>query len=234
MSYCVNCGVELDASAKECPLCGTPVLNPREIRKENVETPFPKEKAQVEEIRSKDFGWLVTMVSLATAVTCGLLNRFAFPGRPWSLAVIGACITFWVFLIPVVIFRKWSPFLYILLDGIAVIGYLYLIARMVEQSEWFYELGIPIALWVTFLAEVFAVAVMKLPRSILARALYFFTVMGILCVGIELAIDSYAQVPRRLGWSAVVLTVCAIIDIAIITTLSQRKLRNELKRRLHF
>ena len=33
MSYCVNCGVELDASAKECPLCNTPVLNPRELEK---------------------------------------------------------------------------------------------------------------------------------------------------------------------------------------------------------
>ena len=26
MSYCVNCGVELDASAHACPLCGTPVV----------------------------------------------------------------------------------------------------------------------------------------------------------------------------------------------------------------
>ena len=31
MSYCVNCGVELDASSRECPLCNTPVINPREL-----------------------------------------------------------------------------------------------------------------------------------------------------------------------------------------------------------
>ena len=29
MSYCVNCGVELDASATKCPLCDTPVYNPK-------------------------------------------------------------------------------------------------------------------------------------------------------------------------------------------------------------
>ena len=29
MSYCVNCGVELDATASVCPLCQTPVCNPR-------------------------------------------------------------------------------------------------------------------------------------------------------------------------------------------------------------
>ena len=28
MSYCVNCGVELDPSAGICPLCHTPVVNP--------------------------------------------------------------------------------------------------------------------------------------------------------------------------------------------------------------
>ena len=30
MSYCVNCGVELDSTASFCPLCRTPVVNPRQ------------------------------------------------------------------------------------------------------------------------------------------------------------------------------------------------------------
>ena len=29
MSYCVNCGVELDNTVKQCPLCDTVVINPR-------------------------------------------------------------------------------------------------------------------------------------------------------------------------------------------------------------
>ena len=28
MSYCVNCGVELEKSEKACPLCGIEVKNP--------------------------------------------------------------------------------------------------------------------------------------------------------------------------------------------------------------
>ena len=28
MSYCVNCGVQLDPAAKKCPLCGTPAWRP--------------------------------------------------------------------------------------------------------------------------------------------------------------------------------------------------------------
>ena len=34
MSYCVNCGVELEASLRECPLCHTPVINLKEAGKE--------------------------------------------------------------------------------------------------------------------------------------------------------------------------------------------------------
>ena len=41
MSYCVNCGVELDASLEVCPLCNTPVLNPNEIERPQLKTPFP-------------------------------------------------------------------------------------------------------------------------------------------------------------------------------------------------
>ena len=31
MSYCVHCGVELAPSERDCPLCGTAVLNPRRL-----------------------------------------------------------------------------------------------------------------------------------------------------------------------------------------------------------
>ena len=34
MSYCVNCGVELQKSEPRCPLCGTEVLNPNELHEE--------------------------------------------------------------------------------------------------------------------------------------------------------------------------------------------------------
>ena len=97
MSYCVNCGVELDKSAGECPLCGTVVYNPREAGRggegqPGVQSPFPREKGEVETVNRKDFGILVSMVELATAATCGVLNAFVFQGTLWSLAVIGACL----------------------------------------------------------------------------------------------------------------------------------------------
>ncbi len=42
MSYCVNCGVELDRSEKACPLCGVEVLNPRQPYDDQAPRPYPK------------------------------------------------------------------------------------------------------------------------------------------------------------------------------------------------
>lgn len=235
MSYCVNCGVELDASAKECPLCNTPVLNPRELEKiAHSRQPFPTEKGTVETVKRKDLGILMSMVVLATAVTCGLLNALVFTGRLWSLGVIGVCVILWVILIPAFIYTKQPVYVSLLYDGIAVAAYLYMLTYLTGSREWYPGLGVPIVLLVTAVAEGFTLCVRRLPRSFLTVSLYLFSAMAILCVGLEILIDRYCGGLIELSWSAVVATVCTILDIAVITLLSRRRLRSEVRRRLHF
>ena len=50
MSYCVNCGVQLDKTAKRCPLCNTPVINPSEAIDTVSKTPYPQKRGQVEQV----------------------------------------------------------------------------------------------------------------------------------------------------------------------------------------
>lgn len=235
MSYCVNCGVELDASAKSCPLCGTPVLNPNELGKVmEAQPPFPTSKAHVEPVRRKDLGILLSMVVLATAVICGILNKLVFQDNMWSLAVLGSCVILWVFFIPFVIHTRQSVYLSLLYDGAAVVFLLYMITFLVGRDGWFFGLGVPLTVLVTGVAELFTLCVRKLPKSFLTVALYFFTATGLLCLGIEVLVDRYVKSAIALSWSAVVLTVCGVLDIAFITVLSRSRLRNSVQRRLHF
>lgn len=235
MSYCVNCGVELDASATECPLCNTPVLNPRELEKMAMaQRPFPTEKGQVEPVKRKDLGILISMVVLATAATCGILNAFVFQANLWSLAVIGACIVLWVIMIPAVIYTKQPVYVSLLYDGGAAALYLFMLSYLTGSRSWLWGLGIPITALVTVLSEIFVFCVRRLPKSFLTISLYLFTALGLLCTGLEILIDRYVGGHIALSWSAVVLTVCGILDIAIITLLSRRRLRNAVRRRLHF
>ena len=241
MSYCVNCGVELEPSLKKCPLCNTPVINPRQIEEERLHpdkkapTPsFPQKKGQVEVVKRKDVAILLTTVVLATSIVCGLLNFFAFPSIPWSLAIIGACVLLWVLLIPAAIYSRLPGYVSIFLDGLAVVLYLYLLTYLTGSSAWFAGLGVPITVLVAVLTEVVYLCVKLFPKSFLTSALYGFTGLAILCIGLEIFIDNFLYQAVSLGWSAIVLTVCVIMDITIITLLSRKRLRSAVRRRLHF
>lgn len=234
MSYCVNCGVELDKSLQTCPLCNTPVINPKELEQKMVKSSFPKEKGQVETVKRKDLGVLLSVVLIAAGATCGILNLFVFSGSAWSLLIIGACLIVWVLFIPIVIYTRLSAYSALLFDGIAIGVYLYLITFVTGSNIWFFKLALPIVLLVFCIAELLVLCIKKLPVTFLTTALYLFTAAGILCVGLEVLIDWYLRSEIQLVWSAVVLTVCIIIDIALITMLSRARLRDAVRRRLHF
>lgn len=234
MSYCVNCGVELDKSLQTCPLCNTPVINPKELEQKMVKSSFPKEKGQVETVKRKDLGVLLSVVLIAAGATCGILNLFVFSGSAWSLLIIGACLIVWVLFIPIVIYTRLSAYSALLFDGIAIGVYLYLITFVTGSNIWFFKLALPIVLLVFCIAELLVLCIKKLPVTFLTTALYLFTAAGILCVGLEVLIDWYLRSEIQLVWSAVVLTVCIIIDIALITLLSRARLRDAVRRRLHF
>ena len=234
MSYCVNCGVELQASADRCPLCDTLVINPSDLEKlKEGQTPFPKEKGQVEEVKRKDVAILLTSVLAATAVICGVLNALSFRGSLWSLAVGGVCVVLWVVLIPAVIYKKQSVYVSVFLDGVVVALFLYTLTYLVGHDRWFFELALPITVFVTVIGELLTVCLRKLPSSFLADCLKIFTSVGLLCMGIEILIDRFLEHSIILSWSAVVLTVCGILDIALITMLSRKRLRHAIHKRLH-
>lgn len=234
MSYCVNCGVELETSLKTCPLCHTPVINPKELKEAMSHSPYPMEKGKVDVVKRKDFGILTSIVLIATSLSCLLLNLFAFPGGPWSLFIIGACLVLFVLVFPAVIYTKLPIYISLLLDGVAIGIYLYLITFNTAGDKWFWSLALPITALSTILVEIFTLLLRSFSVSFLATSLYFFIETGFLCIGIELLIQHYLGRPLRPRWSAIVLTVCSVIAVLLITLLSIRRFRDAVRRRLHF
>lgn len=234
MSYCVNCGVELDATAKACALCNTPVYNPNQLPKEGLRPPYPGEDGHVETVKSKDIAILLTVVLFSTAITCGLLNGLVFAGTRWSLAVIGICVVLWVMMLPGWMNKTPSVYLSLFLDGVSVVGYLYLLGVMVKDTSWVFEIGWPIVILVSCVAEGITFAIKQLPRSFLTVSLYLIMGVAVLCTGLEMIIDYFLRQEIVLGWSAVVLTVCVIVGIAVGTMLSRKRIRNAVRRRFHF
>ena len=85
MSYCVNCGVELDPSAKTCPLCGTPAWHPE------LDAPpyFPANSAAVQPASRREAAILLTAMLVSVSLCCGLLNLFLPEGKKLN-PMIGA------------------------------------------------------------------------------------------------------------------------------------------------
>ena len=80
MSYCVNCGVELDATASVCPLCQTPVCNPRCPVNREAPLPFPGNRQEVAPVSRKELALVLT--TLMAAGKCKLWSDesiFLFP-----------------------------------------------------------------------------------------------------------------------------------------------------------
>jgi len=109
MSYCVNCGVELDDSARKCVLCGTAVYNPNKSEQEQRDAlhPFSDHVHLPEELsvygKKKLVLAIVTTVMAIPALVCVLLNLTFFKESPWSLGVVSGALFAWsAFVLPFV------------------------------------------------------------------------------------------------------------------------------------
>lgn len=237
MSYCVNCGVELEDSLAFCPLCQTPVINLNldKVRQQRFAvSPFAEEKGTVDAVHSSDWAILLSTVLASTAVACGLLNFLVFNGNPWSIPIIGFCILLWVYAIPFFIYTKLPMYAAFLFDGFITGIYLYMLTYITKTDEWFMGIGIPIVILVTLLVEILWGLHKKFSSSVLANAFYLFTGIGLVCIGIEVILDLYFENAIHLRWSTIPATACIIICIVLAVVLSRKGLRHTLQKRLHF
>lgn len=237
MSYCVNCGVKLEQSLKTCPLCHTPVINPNELKTSDLSNnmgPFAATKGEVEPMKKHDIGLWLTLVFGSTALSCGLLNFLVFNHYYWSIPVIGACIVMWLFFCPRMFLPQIPVSINLAVSGVSVIMYELAITLMTEQDRWFYELTLPITLVLLGLLALFGLLYKYVSSSLVASALYFFIDIAIFSVALECFIDRFIGLNAHIFWSAIVLSVCAVISVALIAILSMKRLRETVRKRLHF
>lgn len=231
MSYCVHCGVELDPTAASCPLCETPVHDPKSPRDAASPTPYPTRSSTVELPGKGELALLLTVILCAVAAVCGVLNFFLKPGRLWSLYVIGALLTVWFWLILPIFRPKLHRAVKVLLDGAAVALYLLLISLDLNGKTWYFGLALPIVMTET--AIVLALALCLPRHSILTNITLFVGGCALSCVFIELFVDRFLTGRWQPLWSLVVLAACAAIMAVLIIVRRVPGLRAWARRQFH-
>lgn len=232
MSYCVNCGVELDRTCSVCPLCNTRVLNPNQEVDLTSPMPFPARMGDAAPVQRSDVTLLISIVLAVTAGVCGLLNLLVFHRNQWSVYVIGGCALLWVFCLPV-FWNRINTYISILLDGLGIGMYFGIVAVLHPGKGWYPMLALPIVVLVTGLLLAFTGIVRHVRTSILSRSALVVGEIALFIVALELLIDRFRETPPGLTWSAIVLTCCVIIDAALITIIRRSRLREEVRRRMH-
>lgn len=234
MSYCVNCGVELDASASACPLCGTTVYHPECPPDFNAVPPYPTVKGSIEPVKTKEFTILMTIIFLTTSAVCLLLNLFAIPLGHWSFYVTAICCVLWIFFIPLFFPQKTGIYVNTAIDGLSIALFLAMVAYLHPGNHWYTHIALPITSFGILLLEIVFLFAIHLKSSMIIKTLISVTAVAVYCMVIETLICLHFGGAFRLRWSAIVATCAAAIDVILLTIYLREGLRSEVRRRMHF
>jgi ribosomal protein L40E len=222
MSYCVNCGVQLNDQAKECPLCHTEVLRTRPAQPSG-SNPTPNLE---KEMLDQDFDrslWikLITITLLTPAVLSILINWIFKQALDWSLYVAAGMIFVWIWSISVFFFKKNRFLKWLPIAWASLIGFLFVIENLTGSFGWFFSIGVPITTSLFIIVSILALLIknnwikeLQIPASI-------FLGIGLFCFSINGAISFYKYQVVRLNWSLIVMITC--VAFALIGFVLQRR-----------
>lgn len=235
MSYCVNCGVELEKSERVCPLCGTEVLNPKDpfdptaappyARYRQTAAPRPSRKTVLELIT------LIFLIPITLSVVC---NISISGGITWAGFAVGALLLLWLIVIsPIVaagLRRRSAPAFLILINLGAVLCYLYYI-QSVCGGDWFASFAFPLvatlALMILFL---FVIAVYSRLSGLFTLALSVM-LTGIFCVVTESLLNLAFSLRERLTWSLYPMTTLVVLGLILIFIDCKPALKEKLRKK---
>ena len=235
MAYCVHCGVKLGESEQRCPLCNTVVLDPAQPRDPDAPRPYPKHTPEQEIRRSKRFLMLLCgLLLLLPAVLCLLVDLLAGSGLTWSIYSSGAlALLFLAAAVPILLPRH-RVYASLAIDFIGLSGYLKMVETVSHSGNWFWPIVFPSLFLATVMLAHLVIAYRK-------KKLNKLTVLGMLlldialeCVAVEMLCCLHVGLPLQFHWAAYVAAPCIFLCLALFYINSNRALREELRRRVHY
>ena len=222
MNYCINCGVELDENLSSCPLCGFNIGNEESETVKKSEF-FPSDIILLHKKETRTHLWeLSGIISFSGIVVCAIVDFVIMKKFTWSLFADTSIMASWLILtLSLLAFRRY----YIILPGflITILTMLLLFDAFSPPVNWFFELGLPIALTL-FIAVTIVLILWKFAHfkgfNVLAFA---FVILSGFCVISEVFIDKFLYKVVDIRWSAIV--AVSILPIALILLFAHYRMR---------
>jgi hypothetical protein len=214
MSYCANCGVELDEDLISCPLCGFKIGNHDISEPKDKSEHYPSDIILLHKKETRRHIWeLSIIISFSALAVCTIVDFVIFKGLSWSLYADTSILVAWICLTFILLaFRKY----FIILPGLmlTILLMLFMFNLIHPPVNWFYGIGLPVT--VSFFISVSIVILLWNVAhfkgfNILAMA--FFVLSGF-CIITEVFIDNYLFKKIDIHWSAIV--AVSILPIALV------------------
>lgn len=214
MSYCKNCGVELEDELISCPLCGTSVGSSGKEEAPQKSEHYPSDIILLHKKETRRHIWeLSIIISFSGIAVCTIVDLIISRTLSWSLFADTSILTGWVCLTLLLLaFRK----CFIILPGlfVSILLMLLLFDLFSMPLNWFFAIGLPITtavfVSVSLIIILWSTAHLR-GFNILAIA---FLVLSVFCLVTEVIIDRYLFGKVDIRWSAIV--AVSILPIALV------------------
>lgn len=178
MSYCVNCGVELDNSAKKCALCDTKVLNPKNKKVEE-KKPFSQIEYVPTNVQKQFVSYIISMVMLIPTIICVLCNILIFTASRWSIGVVSTMFSIWIVFVFPFMTTKLRPFLLWAFDTFAIGLHIYLCFLVASlNTDIFFEAVLPYVIITSISILIYMLWIKKSKRHWLLRMIFIISAVG--------------------------------------------------------
>ena len=235
MSYCVNCGLELNSNEKRCPLCSTPVINPNIDNKKIDLPPYPpKSEFMIERKIKHTTALLISVVLCVPLLVCPLCDFLVQGNIAWSLYAILGIVLGWILIVPPILMQHDVVIKCAWIDFLSIILFLYLINRIAPTSvDWFSTLSLPIIclLMIMFMLILVFCKVFN-PRPVTIIALVIF-MLGIFTVMVDILTNIFIGKGMTVYWSLPVVIACTAITVLLLVISRLTKLKAAIRKRMH-
>ncbi len=235
MSYCVQCGVKLADTEKNCPLCGTSVHNP------NVEVPpaakptYPAQPFSPIAIRAqRNTVLLITAVVMLIPVLTTLISDLSISGSvTWSRYVLAGFLMAYAGVFPPFLIRR-HPFRFsLLIDTCCVSLVLYAICRW-TGGGWFVPFALPVTLTFALLFGLAALIIRHSPWQVLVNSAVIIASIGLFVLLVENMVNEVFYPGRIINWSLYVVIPCAVFSGVLAIINSNKDVKDWLHKKLFF
>ncbi len=229
MSYCVNCGVELEKGCPECPLCDTPVINPREKNETGDKSVYPENIIIPKSLNKKYWVFILSLVMLIPNLVLIILNILVFESGVVKYIVGGFCVAWIWFLFPF-LWKKQIPVISLGIDAVALLVYLNMFRIYGDDNGWFNSIVLPvvIALWAICNLFIFW---LKKPRSKSLIVIAVLAAINVMSFVIEICMNMFYNGKLQIVISLVITACCVSLMVFFVFLENSRRLKAWVSRK---